>query len=102
MTLIQRPVNSMRDKPFDYVAKVERAPPRADAESKMRTTFHKSHTRIQSEAAMKSRVHSSRKDRDLTLDGLDKHHHEGTTLKVMAKTARIKTAAAAKSAKSRA
>jgi hypothetical protein len=91
-----------RNKPFDYVSNVERLPRVPDAESKMSTTSHKSSTRIQSEAAMKSRVHTSRKDRDLTLDGLDKHHHEATTLKVLAKSARIKTAASAKSAKSRA
>ena len=66
----------------------------------MSTTSHKSPTRIKSEAAMKSRVHTSRKDRDLTGDGLDKHHHEATTLKVRARVAATKTASAAKSVKS--
>jgi len=62
-----------------------------DAET-MSTTSHKSRTRILSEAAMKKRVHTSRKDRDLTVDGLDKHHHERTTLKVVEKAARVKRA----------
>ena len=66
----------------------------------MSTTAHKSPTRIKSEAAMKGRVHTSRKDRDLTVDGLDKHHHEATTLKVRARVAATKTASAAKSVKS--
>jgi hypothetical protein len=65
----------------------------------MSTTSHKSNTRIKSEAAMQSRVHTSRKDRDLTVDGLDKHHHEGTLLKFVAKSAKVKTMAAAKVAK---
>lgn len=65
----------------------------------MSTTSHKSRTRTLSEKAMKGRVHTSRKDRDLTVDGLDKHHHEGTTLKVRAKTSNAKTAASAKTAK---
>ena len=65
----------------------------------MSTTSHKSPTRIKSEAAMKGRVHTSRKDRDLTVDGLDKHHHEATTLKVRTRIATTKTASAAKSAK---
>jgi hypothetical protein len=56
----------------------------------MSTTSHKSRTRILSEVAMKNRVHTSREDRDLTDDGLDKHHHEGTTLKVIEKAARVK------------
>jgi len=50
---------------------------------------------------MKSRVHTSRKDRDLTLDGLDKHHHEATTLKVLAKKAKTKTSSLARQAKER-
>jgi hypothetical protein len=62
----------------------------------MSTTSHKSPTRIKSEAAMKGRVHTSRKDRDLTVDGLDKHHHEATTLKVRARTLATKTSADAK------
>jgi hypothetical protein len=65
----------------------------------MSTTSHKSRTRTLSEKAMKSRVHTSRKDRDLTSDGLDKHHHEATTLKAIAKSTRAKTAASAKVAK---
>jgi len=88
-----------RNKPFDYASNIERTPRVTDAESKMSTTSHKSNTRIQSEVAMKSRVHTSRKDRDLTLDGLDKHHHEATTLKVLAKTAKTKTASKARQAK---
>jgi hypothetical protein len=92
MTLIQSPLNTMRNKPFDYVAKVERAPPQSDAEAKMSTTSHKSHNRIQNEVAMKTRIHTARKVRDLTLDGLDKHHHEARTLKVLAKSARVRIA----------
>jgi hypothetical protein len=56
----------------------------------MSTTSHKSHTRILSEAAMKERVHTSREDRDLTGDGLDKHHHEANTLKALEKAAAVK------------
>ena len=52
----------------------------------MSTTSHKSNTRILSEKAMQSRVHASRKERDLTVDGLDKHHHEGTVLKFAAQS----------------
>jgi len=48
---------------------------------------------------MKSRIHTSRKERDLTVDGLDKHHHEGTVLKVTEKTARAKRSRLAKIAK---
>ncbi len=48
---------------------------------------------------MKTRVHTSRTDRDLTADGLDKHHHEAKTLKVLAKTAKVKTVAKATMAK---
>ena len=48
---------------------------------------------------MKKRVHTSRKDRDLTVDGLDKHHHEERTLKALAKTAKTQGAARAQSAK---
>lgn len=62
----------------------------------MSTTSHKSRTRTLSEQAMKSRVHTSRKDRDLTGDGLDKHHHEATTLKAIAKSARTRTDASAR------
>lgn len=65
----------------------------------MSTTSHKSRTRILSEKAMKSRVHTSRQERDLTLDGLDKHHHEGHTLKVLAKSSKAKVVVAAKSAR---
>jgi hypothetical protein len=65
----------------------------------MSTTSHKSNTRIQSEKAMKERVHTSRSDRDLTLDGLDKHHHEANTLKVMARTAKTRTTAVANASK---
>ena len=65
----------------------------------MSTTSHKSRTRTLSEAAMKNRVHTSRKDRDLTVDGLDKHHHEGTALKVLAKSVKTKTVRAAITAK---
>ena len=65
----------------------------------MSTTSHKSPARILSENAMKTRVHTSRKDRDLTSDGLDKHHHEAKTLKVLAKTAKVKTVAKAAVAK---
>ncbi len=48
---------------------------------------------------MKSRIHTSRKDRDLTVDGLDKHHHEGTALKVTEQTARARHSHLAKAAK---
>ena len=65
----------------------------------MSTTSHKSPARILSEKAMKTRVHTARKDRDLTADGLDKHHHEAKTLKVLAQTATVKTAAKAAVAK---
>lgn len=65
----------------------------------MSTTSHKSHTRTLSEKAMKSRVHTSRKDRDLTVDGLDKHHHEAKTSKAIAKAGRTKIAETAKTAK---
>ena len=90
---------NMRNKPFDYASKVERAPPKADIESKMSTTSHKSNTRIQSEAAMKTRVHTSRKARDLTTDGLDQHHHEAKALKAVAKSAKTKTVSSARRAK---
>ena len=66
----------------------------------MSTTSHKSRTRKLSEAAMKTRVHTSRKDRDLTADGLDKHHHEGKALKAMAKSSKVKTATVAKKSRS--
>lgn len=65
----------------------------------MSTTSHKSNTRILSEKAMQGRVHTSRKDRDLTVDGLDKHHHEGTALKFVAKSTTVKTMAGAKTPK---
>ena len=65
----------------------------------MSTTSHKSPTRVLSEKAMKTRVHTSRKERDLTVDGLDKHHHEANTLKAMAKTSKVKVVAAARSAR---
>ncbi len=42
---------------------------------------------------MKNRVHTSRLNRDLTADGLDKHHHETKTLKVLAKVAKVKAVA---------
>ena len=42
---------------------------------------------------MKNRVHTSRLNRDLTADGLDKHHHEAKTLKVLAKAAKVKAVA---------
>ena len=48
---------------------------------------------------MKNRVHTSRAERDLIVTGLDKHHHEGTTLKVLAKSATVKRAEVARSAK---
>jgi hypothetical protein len=83
----------MRNKPFDYFAKVERSPPLVEDVTKMSTTSHKSNTRIQSEAAMKNRVHTSRQNRDLTADGLDKYHHEAKTLKVLAKAAKVKAVA---------
>ncbi len=65
----------------------------------MSTTSHKSRTRILSEEAMKSRLHTPRTERDLTLDGLDKHHHEGTTLKATEKASRVKRSHLAKEAK---
>lgn len=78
---------------------VENTPHLDDFESKMSTKSHKSNTRMRSEAAMKNRVHTSRKNRDLTVDGLDKHHHEAKTLKVLAGTAKVRTAANAAVAK---
>jgi hypothetical protein len=67
----------------------------------MSTTSHKSRTRILSEAAMKHRVHTSRSERDLTVDGLDKHHHEAAAIKAREKSSRSKTAAGARTAKHR-
>jgi len=69
------------------------------ASQTMSTTSHKSPARILSEKAMKSRVHTSRQERDLTLDGLDKHHHEGHTQKALAKSSEAKVVLAAKSAR---
>lgn len=65
----------------------------------MSTTSHKSRTRILSEEAMKSRVHTPRKERDLTVDGLDKHHHEAAALKAAERSARVKRSHHAKEAK---
>ena len=48
---------------------------------------------------MTNRVHTSRVDRDLTVDGLSKLHNEGLTLKVAAKTAKVKHEVAALAAK---
>ena len=48
---------------------------------------------------MKTRIHTSRKERNLTLDGLDKHHHEARVLKALAKAAKTKTAIVAGQAK---
>jgi len=48
---------------------------------------------------MKNRVHTLRQKRDLTADGLDKHHHEAKTLKVLAKVTSTKNASMAKRAK---
>lgn len=48
---------------------------------------------------MKSRLYTSRKDRDLTVDGLDKHHHESVANKAREKSSRVKIAAGAKAAK---
>jgi len=62
----------------------------------MSTTSHKSPTRVLSEKAMKTRVHTSRKERNLTVDGLDKHHHEGHALKVLAKSSKVRVVAAAR------
>jgi len=61
----------------------------------MSTTSHKSNTRIKSEAAMKNRVHTSREDRDLTGDGISKHHNEATgrNARTAAETVRVSTAA---------
>jgi hypothetical protein len=60
----------------------------------MSTTAHKSRTRILSEAAMKSRVHTSRADRNLTGDGLSKVHNEGVAMKVRAKVTQVKSGSA--------
>lgn len=65
----------------------------------MSTTSHKSRTRILSEAAMKTRVHLSRADRDMTTDGLRTHHNEGAILKVAASSAKVKRTATAVAAK---
>jgi len=48
---------------------------------------------------MKNRVHTSRQDRELTVDGLDKHHHEAAALKVKAKVQKTKTVVTAAIAK---
>ena len=48
---------------------------------------------------MKQRIHTSRADRDLTVDGLSKLHNEGVTLKVEAKTAKVKQRAEALASK---
>jgi hypothetical protein len=48
---------------------------------------------------MKSRVHTSRKERDLTVDGLDKHHHESNAIKAREKSSRVQIAAGARAAK---
>lgn len=69
------------------------------ASQTMSTTSHKSPTRLLSEKALKSRVHTSRQERDLTLDGLDKHHHEGHTQKALAKSSKARVVVAAKSAR---
>lgn len=60
----------------------------------MSTTAQKSRTRLLSEAAMQSRIHTSRADRDLTGDGLSKVHNEGVAMKVRAKVAQVKSASA--------
>jgi hypothetical protein len=65
----------------------------------MSTTSRKSPTRISSEKAMKTRVHTSRADRDLTSDGLEKHHHEAVVLKVRASAAKVRTATEAAEAR---
>ena len=61
----------------------------------MSTTSHKSRTRVLSEAAMKTRVHTSRENRNLTGDGVAKVHNEGLALKVAAKTTKAKSTATA-------
>jgi hypothetical protein len=43
-----------------------------------------------SEQAMKERVHSSREDRDLTVDGLSKHHNEPMEMKAKADAKTVK------------
>jgi len=65
----------------------------------MSTTSHKSRTRLLSEKAMTSRVHTSRAERDLTVDGLDKHHHEARTIKARVRSGKAKTVARAAAAK---
>jgi hypothetical protein len=50
---------------------------------------------------MKSRVQTSRRERDLTVDGLDKHHHESVAIKAREKSSRSKIATGAKTAKHR-
>ena len=64
----------------------------------MSTTSHKSRTRILSEAAMKERVHTTRADRDLTADGLDKHHHEAKALKSLHRATSVREITAARDA----
>jgi hypothetical protein len=39
---------------------------------------------------MKERVHSSREDRDLTVDGLSKHHNEPMEMKAKADAKTVK------------
>jgi hypothetical protein len=68
----------------------------------MSTASHKSRTRILSEEAMKRRVHTSRQERDLTGDGVSKHHNEATALKAKSTAARTKITKAASTAKAEA
>lgn len=59
-------------------------------ENIMSNTSHKSRTRILSEEAMSRRVHTSRAERDLTADGLDKHHHEDRAMNARSKSERTR------------
>lgn len=65
----------------------------------MSTTSHKSNTRIKSEAAMKNRVHTSREDRDLTGDGLGKHHNEATAMRARTAAETVRVSVLASDAK---
>lgn len=81
------------DKSFDYAARVARDTPRTEGvggDIIMSTTSHKSPTRLLSEKAMVRRIHTTRAERDMTRDGLDKHHHEDRAIKARKKAFKTK------------
>ena len=88
------------DKPFAYGEHLDSKRIRRMLDTEpMSTTSHKSNTRIQSEAAMKNRIHTSRNDRDLTGDGLSTHHNEPAAMKAKATADKARTIASAASTK---